>query len=183
VVNISAISHRRDAIYQDILADGDETGLLVKVSAEIDLLKSLKAAFPMVRRIHITLSSTLHHTILSVGKTRDADIKPLLYHMLSLPGSLFSKLIIVVDGDIDVTNPEEVEWAIASTVQADRDVLILPGLKGIPLNPCVGAEGICTNMGVDATRPLSIPAEKFERSDVPRGVKEKIEREWAQLFR
>ena len=64
------------------------------------------------------------------------------------------KLVVVVDDDIDVRNPEQVEWALATRFQADRDLVILPHQRGFFLDPSPPAVGESTIMGIDATRPF-----------------------------
>ena len=81
-------------------------------------------------------------------------------------------LVVVVDPDIDVRNPDQVEWAIAFGTQPARDVIIVDGLPGgtldpsidgsIPLNRRVGSA-----MGIDATFPFGADEQKAD--DVPAG--------------
>jgi 2,5-furandicarboxylate decarboxylase 1 len=98
-----------------------------------------------------------------------------------LSSSFLTKYLTVVDDDIDIGNPEEIEWAIVSRPQADRDVLIVPDLYGNPLDPsCTGALG--AKMGIDATKSLNIPAERFELSDVPKDIRDRVERDWEGYF-
>ncbi|MEE8403290.1 MAG: hypothetical protein V3R93_06020, partial [Candidatus Hydrothermarchaeaceae archaeon] len=64
------------------------------------------------------------------------------------------KHVVVVDGDINIFDPAEVEYAIATRFQADRDAVILKGAKGSSLDPSAGKGAITTKVGVDATKPL-----------------------------
>ena len=63
------------------------------------------------------------------------------------------KKAVVVNGDVNVHNPLEVEWAMATRFQADRDLMVLSGLKGQPIDPSAGEGFISTKIGIDATRP------------------------------
>jgi UbiD family decarboxylase len=67
------------------------------------------------------------------------------------------KLVVVVDDDIDPRNPAEVEWALAYRVQADRDVVILDRVRGVPLDPSSPEPGMGAVMAIDATRPFGKP--------------------------
>jgi 2,5-furandicarboxylate decarboxylase 1 len=74
----------------------------------------------------------------------------------------------VVDDDIDVFNATDVEWAIATRVQGDRDVIIIPGARAKPLDPSLpvmppGVVPTCAKVGIDATIGEGIPHERFER--------------------
>jgi 2,5-furandicarboxylate decarboxylase 1 len=78
------------------------------------------------------------------------------------------KHVVIVDDDIDVFNPTDVEWAIATRVQADRDVLIVSNARGKPLDPSLaptppGMVPTTAKMGIDATIGEGIPKERYER--------------------
>lgn len=73
-----------------------------------------------------------------------------------------------MDTDIDVYNLEEVEWAIATRFQADEDLITIPHARGSTLDPSADqTTGLTTKVGIDATRPLNKPLEKFERANIP----------------
>jgi len=73
----------------------------------------------------------------------------------------------VVDDDIDVNDPAEVEWAIATRVQGDRDVMIVANARAKPLDPSLpqgfGVVPTGAKVGIDATIPENIPREYYER--------------------
>ena len=77
------------------------------------------------------------------------------------------KHVVVVDDDIDVNDPTDVEWAIATRVQGDRDVMIVTNARAKPLDPSLpqGAGVVPTGakVGIDATIPEGIPREHYER--------------------
>jgi 2,5-furandicarboxylate decarboxylase 1 len=87
------------------------------------------------------------------------------------------KQVVVVDTDVDVHDPAEIEWAIATRFQADRDLVIVAGAQGSPLDPSttVGQpddapphmQGVSAKMGLDATRPVVYPAHVFTRVQIP----------------
>ncbi|MFL5105506.1 MAG: hypothetical protein ACJ8DX_05335, partial [Xanthobacteraceae bacterium] len=72
------------------------------------------------------------------------------------------------DDDIDVFDPADVEWAIATRVQGDRDIMIVTNARAKPLDPSlpetpVGVVPTTAKVGVDATIPEGIPRERYER--------------------
>jgi len=73
---------------------------------------------------------------------------------------------VVVDDDIDVFDPADVEWAISTRVQADRDLIVIPDTLGSRLDPSA-QDGIGARLGVDATIPVGMPRERFERISIP----------------
>jgi 2,5-furandicarboxylate decarboxylase 1 len=72
----------------------------------------------------------------------------------------------VVDPDVDIHNPREVEWAIATRFQADRDTVIVSHSQCSKLDPSTD-DGLGAKMGLDATIPLDEPEMKFKRIRVP----------------
>ena len=77
------------------------------------------------------------------------------------------KHVVVVDDDIDVYDPTEVEWAIATRVQGDKDVMIVGNARAKPLDPSLpqgyGVVPTGAKVGIDATIPEGIPREYYER--------------------
>ncbi len=75
--------------------------------------------------------------------------------------------VIVVDDDIDVFDPTEVEWAIATRVQGDKDVMVVGNARAKPLDPSLpqgyGVVPTGAKVGIDATIPEGIPREYYER--------------------
>ena len=77
------------------------------------------------------------------------------------------KHVVVVDDDIDVFDPMDVEWAIATRVQGDRDIMIVSNARAKPLDPSLpqgfGVVPTGAKVGIDATSPEGIPREHYER--------------------
>ena len=76
------------------------------------------------------------------------------------------KQVVVVDDDVDIHDPAEVEWAIATRFQADRDLVVIAEAQGSKLDPSA-RDGVGAKMGLDATKPLSSPDFVFKRIRVP----------------
>ncbi len=76
----------------------------------------------------------------------------------------YIKLAVAVDEDIDVFNEEEVLWAMATRMQADKDVFIVPGDFMNRLDPS-SPDGTAAKMGVDATAPLGWDVERIRIPD------------------
>src|SRR5262249_28247356 len=91
------------------------------------------------------------------------------------------KHVVVVDDDIDVFDPTDVEWAIATRVQGDRDVMIVSNARGKPLDPSLaptppGVVPTTAKVGIDATIPEGVPRERYEHiacADVDRSRTDK----------
>jgi len=106
------------------------------------------------------------HAVVSIRKQRVGDGKNALLAAFAAHPSL--KHVVVVDEDIDVYDSEAVEWAIATRFQADRDLIVVKDVRGSTLDPSSDQERVLTSkVGVDATKPMDKPKEKFEPATIP----------------
>jgi UbiD family decarboxylase len=135
--------------------------------------EAVSKVVPKVKAVNMTAGGCgWLHAVVSIDKLVDGDAKNALTAVFSAHPSL--KHAVVVDTDIDVYDPEMVEWAIATRFQANEDLIVIPNARGSTLDPSAEQEsGLTTKAGVDATRPLSKPKEKFEPAVIP--VAKKIE--------
>ncbi len=159
--------HRKDSIYQALLPSGAEHKLLMGLPPETKIWEAVAKVVPVVKAVNLTSGGCgWLHAIVSIEKQTDGDGKNALMATFAAHPSL--KHAVLVDTDINVFNPEEVEWAVATRFQADKDLIIIPNARGSTLDPSADQEtGLTTKLGVDATRPLSKPRSKFERAEIP----------------
>jgi len=100
------------------------------------------------------------HAVVQLRKDKEGEAKNAIIAAFAAHPSL--KLVIVVDDDIDLFNPSEVEYAVATRVRWNEDVVRIPGVKGSSLDPS-SKNGLTTKMGIDATKELGTAAKKYER--------------------
>jgi 2,5-furandicarboxylate decarboxylase 1 len=115
--------------------------------------------------INVTPGGCCHWHIVASIKKAAGDGKNAIMALLSIADI---KHVTIVDDDIDVFDPVDVEWAVATRVQADRDVLIVANARAKPLDPSLplplhGKVPTTAKMGIDATIPENIPAERYKR--------------------
>src|SRR6188768_3369264 len=164
LVRIKAISMRKDAIYYNLHMPWENTWLAAP-TRYTSIRQALKTANVQVKDINVTLGGcAFWHAVISIKKAA-GDGKNALLAALSV---MDLKHVVVVDDDIDVNNPMDVEWAIATRVQADRDVFIIPGARAKPLDPSLpvmppGVVPTGAKVGIDATIGEGIPHERYER--------------------
>jgi 2,5-furandicarboxylate decarboxylase 1 len=164
VVRINAITMRRDAIYYALHMPWENTWLMAPMRYAA-IRSALKTAGVQVRDINVTLGGCgFWHAVVSIKK-QAGEGKNALLAALSV---MDLKHVVVVDDDIDVFNAMDVEWAIATRVQGDRDVMIIPGSRAKPLDPSLpvtppGVVPTGAKVGIDATISEGIPRERFER--------------------
>jgi len=163
LVRIKAISMRKDAIYYNLHMPWENTWLAAPTRYTA-IRQALKTAGVQVKDINVTLGGcAFWHAVISIKK-QPGEGKNALLAALSV---MDLKHVVVVDDDIDVNNPTDVEWAIATRVQGDRDIMIVPNARAKPLDPSLpqgaGVVPTGTKVGIDATIPEGIPREHYER--------------------
>jgi UbiD family decarboxylase len=167
VVEVVNIMHRQDYIYQALLPSSTEHKLLMGLPFEAAIYEAVSKVVPKVYAVNLSVGGGgWLHAIIAIEKQLDGDGKNALLAAFAAHPSL--KHAVVVDSDIDVFNLSDVEWAIATRFQAGEDLLVIENVRGSTLDASANQEtGLTTKMGLDATKPLSKPKEKFERARIP----------------
>jgi 2,5-furandicarboxylate decarboxylase 1 len=164
LVRIKAISMRKDAIYYSLHMPWENTWLAAPTRYAA-IRQALRTAGVTVKDINVTLGGcAFWHAVISIKK-QPGEAKNALLAALSV---MDLKHVVIVDDDIDVFDPAEVEWAIATRVQGDRDVMIVSNARAKPLDPSLpptppGVVPTGAKVGIDATIPEGVPAEAYER--------------------
>src|ERR1700680_1762198 len=163
LVRIRAISMRKDAIYYNLHMPWENTWLAAPTRYAA-IRQALKTAGVQVKEINVTLGGcAFWHAVISIRKQPGEDKNALLAALSVMD----LKHVVVVDDDIDVFDPTEVEWAIATRVQGDKDMMIVTNARAKPLDPSLpqgyGVVPTGAKVGIDATIPEGIPREYYER--------------------
>ncbi|MEM2896272.1 MAG: UbiD family decarboxylase [Candidatus Bathyarchaeia archaeon] len=167
VIEITKMFYRKDFIYQAVLPGGDEHRLLMGLPFEARIMEAVRSVVPNVKSAILTTGGCgWLHAIVSIEKQTEGDGKNAILAAFSAHPSL--KHVIVVDSDIDVNSLDDVEWAIATRFQADKDLIVIPNVRGSSLDPSADQENALTaKMGIDATRSLFKSKEKFMKAIIP----------------
>lgn len=165
VIKVKAITHRKNPIYQDLLTFTPEHHLLLGLPYEPVVYSLVKARMPNIRSVCVTPAGCgKFHAVISITKTHEGDGKD------TIIAGLYSiwdiKLVTVVDDDVNPFDPADVEWAVSTRFQADRDLVVISGAKGNELDPSLPAPGITAKMGIDATKPIGRSL-RFDRISIP----------------
>jgi UbiD family decarboxylase len=164
VVRVKAITRRKDAIYYALHMPWENTWLAAPTRYTA-IRRALKNAGVQVKDINVTLGGCgFWHAVVSIRKQAGEGKNALLAALTAQD----IKHVVVVDDDIDVFDATDVEWAIATRVQGDKDVIIIPGARAKPLDPSLavtppGVVPTGAKVGIDATIGEGIPRERFER--------------------
>lgn len=177
VIVIDAVTHRRDPVFHTIVPAEMEHLLLGAIPREATLLAHLKRSFPNVTDVHLSIGGVArYHLVVQMKKTREGQAKNVI--LGAFGGHYDLKQVTVVDQDVDIHDPYEVEWAVATRFQADRDLVVIAGAQGSALdpsttvgfpdnNPPVEWQGYGAKMGLDATKPIASSGHVFTRVRIP----------------
>jgi UbiD family decarboxylase len=167
VIKINRVTHRKEPIYQAILPGGAEHRILMGMPREATIFREVNRVCTCIDvRLTPGGSSWLHATI-KIRKENEDDAKNALEAAFRGHPSL--KHAIVVDEDIDIDDPNAVEWALATRAQLDLDLMLKPNEYGSSLDPSADQVTRKTcKAGVDATVPLKVPRAAFDKARIPR---------------
>lgn len=167
VFELDKIYYRNNPIFHDVLAGFAEHQLLMGMPIEAKINKELKQVLPKTKNVVLTQGGCKWlHAVVQISKKRDSDPKKAIDAAFSAHRSL--KNVIVVDDDIDPSDPVAVEYALATRFQADKDVVIVSKVRGSSLDPSSDQKNLLTaKMGIDATKSFSKRAEGFEIAKIP----------------
>jgi 2,5-furandicarboxylate decarboxylase 1 len=164
VIQVDSITHRKDAIFHTIVGGGAEHLVLGEVPREATLLEHLQRSFPSVLDVRLTRGGTCrYHLVIKIDKKSNGEPKNII--MGAFGGHYDVKQVVVVDQDVSIDDPHEIEWAIATRFQADRDLIVVSGAQGSKLDPSSDG-GISAKMGIDATKPVEAEPMVFKRIHV-----------------
>ncbi len=163
IIQVTAITMRRDAIYHDLYAAHQEHNLVVLLGRESSVYDNIHSIVPAIEAIHYGPEGQCGKTLayISIKKGSQGDAKQAGLAALDVDFGL--RTAVVVDDDIDVYDEQEVLWAFGTRVRADSGISILPGMPSWSLNPCaydksgVDMGSRDTKILIDATRPLELP--------------------------
>ncbi len=163
---VKTITHRKDAIWQALLPGRLEHKLLMGMPREPTIYKKVNE---VVRCLDVNVDPggcSWLHAVVQIDKQHDDDGKKAI--QAAFAGHRSCKHVFVVDKDIDIYNPHEVEWAMATRFQGDTDLVIKDKEQGSSLDP--SAEGdahLTTKLGFDLTKPLEAQGKTFEKTPFP----------------
>lgn len=171
VIEVKAVTHRREAIFQHVFVGRRDNWVLGGIPKEGSIYNAVKGIVPTVRAVHFPLSGSCRfHCYISIDKRVDGESKQAA--LMAFSTCDFVKNVVVVDGDIDVFNEGEVMFAVATRVQADQDVDIIKNVKGNTLDPSQVDDIMTTKLLIDATKPARRPFS--ERVRVPARALERV---------
>ena len=169
LLHITAITHRKNPIYQTIIVGKPpmEDCYMGKATERI-FMPLIKTQLPELVDMNLPLFGVFHNfALISIDKRYPYHAKKIMHSLWGLGQLMFSKIIIVVDKEVDVQNLEEVLFYVGSNVDPKRDVTIVEGPVDV-LDHAAPLMGAGSKMGIDATT---------------KWAEEGYEREWPEEIR
>jgi UbiD family decarboxylase len=184
VSQVKAITHRDNPILQATYegTQPNESGYLTAVPREAEIIRQV--ALPGLKAVNVTVpAGGALHAVVAVEKPYEGFGKYVGLAVLGSVAGRYIKQVIIVDADIDPFDPIQVEWAVATRVQANRDIEILKQLTGIILDPSLPKEeqrstSRTSKMIIDATR---YDAKNFPPICMPSSeIMAQVEQDWSR---
>ncbi len=165
VIEIEHITHREQPIFHALLPAGLEHKNLMGMPREPTIFAAVSEVCRCTR-VYITPGGTSWlHAVVQIEKQHEEDGRRAIWAAFQGHPSL--KHVVVVDTDVDIYDSADVEWAIATRFQADRDLVVLADQPGSSLDPSAtpmpGQKTRTAKMGLDATAPLGEARRGYER--------------------
>ena len=162
VLEVKAMTHRRDPLYQNAFVAHPDNLLVNGVIRATVIENNVKIACPTVRMAHMPRAGRFRFMCyVAIEKMIEGEAKQAA--MAAFVTDPHLKYVVVVDHDVDITNDTEVLHAIATRVRGDHDIFMVPYAKGSPLDPASidpqGGSHLVTKVGIDATRKSNYPEE------------------------
>ncbi len=166
IFEVKAITHRSDAIWQALLPGALEHKLLMGMPREPTIYQEVNQ---VVRCLDVNVNPggcSWLHAIVQIEKQDEDDGHKAI--QAAFAGHRSCKHVFVVDADIDIYDPQQVEWAMATRFQGDQDMLVLPRERGSSLDPSAETDThLTTKIGFDLTKPLRTKGKNFEKAPFP----------------
>jgi 2,5-furandicarboxylate decarboxylase 1 len=161
---------RRDAFFHSIVSGMSRDHILIScITREGEILNALRRNLPNVRAVHVP-HKTCGAFLAIVSMKKIAEGEPKMAMLTALGAELYTKHVIVVDDDVDIFDMDDVMWAVATRMRAEKDIFMVPGVKSAVIDPTSDPKTFTvTKMGIDATAPLDEGfAERLTISDEQR---------------
>jgi 2,5-furandicarboxylate decarboxylase 1 len=168
VFEVSAITRRRDAMYQTALTGMPTTDNHVQAWPAIceSIKRMAQLACPEVVDVHAI--GPYYIAVVAIKKRLAYEARNVILSVLGpTAGAPQAKYCIVVDPDVNVRDLNQVLWAVYTRCQPSDDVMIFPAMVGAPLDPSAPVHRHSSKMGFDATVPLGESRDRYNRVIVP----------------
>jgi UbiD family decarboxylase len=170
IIEIDLMTHRRDPIFHALLPGGLEHKLLMGMPKEPTIYAAVNEVARCTGAVITPGGASWLHAVVQIDKRSPDDGRLAIESAFRGHGSL--KHVWIVDTDVDIYDPAQVEWAVATRFQADRDLYVYANQPGSSLDPSgvhvPGRKSLTAKMGLDCTIPWGADRSAFERGEYGR---------------
>jgi 4-hydroxy-3-polyprenylbenzoate decarboxylase len=185
VFHLTAMSHRRDPVYiHTIVGKPPMEDAWMGEAIEALFTPIMKRQLPEVVDMHMPTEGVFHNLmILSIRKGYPGHARKVMHSIWGLGQAMFTKLIVVVDEDVNIRDYSELAWRALGSVDYARDVEIVKGPVD-DLDHSSQLHRFGGKMGIDATTKW--PGEGFTREwppiiEMSEDVKARVDAMWTRL--
>jgi UbiD family decarboxylase len=152
VIEFTGMHLKKDFIYHGILPAGNEHKMLMGAPYEPSIYRAVGGVTEVKNVVLTTGGCGYFHAVVQIRKQTQGDGKNAILAAFASHTSL--KHVVVVDEDINPSDIQDVEFAIATRVRGDKSLMVIPGARGSSLDPCQAEDGTNVKVGIDATIPI-----------------------------
>lgn len=146
---VSCISWRDEPIYQTIIPGWYEHVYIGNVLPREPLLRRFVRHLDPTADVHIPPYANGFLAVIRIDRDNPGTPKNLA--LAALSAHINVRNVIVVDRDVDIHEPSEIQWALTNRVHWTDDVFVVPGAQGHEMDPVADQRGVGTKVGIDAT--------------------------------
>ncbi len=157
VIKIKKVTHRKDPIFENLYLGRPWTEIdtLLGLNTCVPLYKQIRESMPEVTAVNALYQHGLT-VIIAVNPRFGGYAKSVAMRCASTPhGISYCKNIIVVDGDVDPFDLNQVMWAMSTRLRGAQDIIVIPSTPGMPLDPGSEPAGMGVKIIIDATTPVA----------------------------
>ncbi|MBN2791424.1 MAG: UbiD family decarboxylase [Desulfuromonadales bacterium] len=157
MIKVKRVTHRQDPIFENLYLGRHwtEVDTLIGLNTSIPLYKVLRETMPEVKAVNAMYQHGLT-AIIATDSRFGGYAKSVAFRVASTPhGISYVKNIIVVDGDVDPFDLNQVMWAMSTRIRGDKDVIVIPNTPGMPLDPGSNPPGMGCKVIIDCTTPVA----------------------------
>jgi 2,5-furandicarboxylate decarboxylase 1 len=171
VFHVTAITMRKDVLFQTVVHGGRQIGRMD--STNLSCIMTEAALWRTLRAVNIEpaavycVPSAASRTAIRIALKRGGAAGQARAAISAAFSVIYVRNVTIVDDDIDVTNAEEVDWAMSARYRADRDTVIANGFPAFYMDPTADGEATVAKVGFDATAPKGLPDTLVNRRPLP----------------
>jgi UbiD family decarboxylase len=158
VFHLTAITHRRDPLFQTMTISGPTMGYtdsspLIALRTEAMIWRALEGAVRDPVAVHATgASGGMFNVRIAIRQRVPGEARNAIAAAFASLANV--KNVFVVDPDVDIFSDQQMDWALATRFQGARDLVVEGGFRALPLDPSLGADRLGSKVGFDLTWPF-----------------------------